>query len=68
MVLFMNGDAMKAKIPQVLEMAIKSGIDFGWMRAHKHTDAPSEDLLKQEIENEIWNQIYEWFDMGESDD
>jgi hypothetical protein len=45
-------------------MAIKNGIDYGWNRAHKHTDTPNENLIKQEIENQIWNSIYEWFDMG----
>jgi hypothetical protein len=49
-------------------MAIKNGIDYGWNRAHKHTDTPNENLIKQEIENQIWNSIYEWFDMGERDE
>jgi len=59
---------MKPKPELVLEMAIKNGIDYGWNRAHKHTDTPNENLIKQEIENQIWNSIYEWFDMGEGDD
>lgn len=59
---------MKPKTPLVLEMCIKNGIDFGWNRAHKYTDTPSENLLKQELENEVWNQICEWFYMGEKDD
>ena len=56
-------DAMKPKPHPVLEMCIKNGIDYGWMRAHKHTDTPPEDLIKQEIEVRIWEQIDEWFDM-----
>lgn len=59
---------MKPKPELVLEMAIKNGIDYGWNRAHKHTDTPNENLIKQEIENQIWNSIYEWFDMGERDE
>jgi hypothetical protein len=58
---------MKPKPELVLEMAIKNGIDYGWNRAHKHTDTPNENLIKQEIENQIWNSIYEWFDMGEGE-
>ena len=54
---------MKPKSHLVLELCIKQGIDYGWMRAHKHTDTPSDDLIKQEIEEEIWNQVWEWFDM-----
>jgi hypothetical protein len=59
---------MKPKPELVLEMAIKNGIDYGWSRAHKHTDTPNENLIKQEIENQIWNSIYEWFDMGEGNE
>jgi len=59
---------MKPKAHLVLEVAIKQGITFGWMRAHKYTDEPHEDLIKQEIENEITNAVYEWFDMGERDE
>ena len=59
---------MKPKLHLVLELAIKNGIDYGWNRAHKHTDTPSEDLIKQEMEEAIWHEIYEWFDMGENDD
>jgi hypothetical protein len=59
---------MKPKTHLVLEMAIKQGIDYGWMRAHKHTDKPNENLVKQEIETEITNAVYEWFDMEEEDD
>ena len=55
---------MKPKTQAVLEMAIKEGIDMGWVRAHKHTETPDEDVVKRQIEQEIWNSIYEWFDMG----
>ena len=59
---------MKPKPQYVLEMCIKNGINFGWHRAHKHTDTPHEDLIKQEIESRIWEQIDEWFDMENEND
>lgn len=59
---------MKPKTHLVLELAIKQGIDCGWMRAHKHTDKPDENLIKQEIDHEITNAIYEWFDMENGND
>ena len=59
---------MKPKTHQVLELAIKQGIDWGWARAHKHTDTPNENLIKQEMEEEIWNQLHEWFDMEVDDE
>ena len=56
---------MKPRPLPVLEIAIKQGIDWGWARAHKHTDTPDENLIKQEVEEEIWNQLFDWFDFGE---
>ena len=63
-----RGQMMKPKTRLVLEMAIKEGISFGWNRAHKHTETPDEDVVKQQIEQHIWNSIYEWFDMGEENE
>ena len=59
---------MKPKTRLVLEMCIKNGIDYGWNRAHKHTDTPDEDVVKKQIEQHIWNSIYEWFDMDDKDE
>jgi hypothetical protein len=59
---------MKAKDHYVLEMCIKDGINIGWARAHKYTETPDENLIKQEIETEISNMVYMWFDMGEKND
>jgi len=64
-----NGECeMKAKDHYVLEMCIKDGINIGWARAHKYTETPDENLIKQEIETEISNMVYMWFDMGEKND
>jgi hypothetical protein len=54
---------MKPKPHLVLELCIKNGIDFGWARAHKHFVNPPEHVFKQEIEDAIWHEIHEWFDM-----
>ena len=59
---------MKPKAHLVLEMCIKNGIDYGWIRAHKHFVHPPENILKEEIENAISHEIWEWFDMEEGDD
>ena len=32
-----------------LEETIQFGVDYGYMRAHKHVDHPSEDQLKQAL-------------------
>jgi hypothetical protein len=54
---------MKPKPHLVLELCIKNGIDYGWTRAHKHRVKPPEEIIKQEMEEAIWQQIWEWFDM-----
>jgi len=59
---------MKPKTHPVLEMCIKTGIERGWNRAHKYTDSPNENMIKQEIEEAIHCEVWEWFDMGDSDD
>lgn len=59
---------MKPKPHLVLEMCIKNGIDRGWTRAHKHFETPPENIIKQETEEAIWQEIWEWFDMEVSDD
>lgn len=54
---------MKPKMYPILEMCIKTGIDYGWARAHKHFVNPPESVFKQEIEDAITHEIYEWFSM-----
>jgi hypothetical protein len=49
-------------------MCVKNGIDYGWVRAHKHFVHPPENILKEEIENAISYEIWEWFDMEADDD
>jgi len=52
---------MKAKTYNILQDAIENGIDCGYRRAHKHTDDPSEAILKAEIDRAIWDSIHEVF-------
>ena len=59
---------LKPKTQMVLGMCIQEGIAFGYARAHKHTDTPSEADLKREIEQGIWNEIWEWFEIRSDDD
>ena len=59
---------MKPKMYPLIEMCINKGIDYGWVRAHKHFEHPPENVLKQEIADAISHEIYEWFDMEVGDD
>lgn len=51
---------MKANMHKILEHVVDVGIELGWRRAHKHTDAPSAELIKNSIEQAIWDELYEW--------
>jgi hypothetical protein len=59
---------MKPKIQTILAKAIDDGIEYGWHRAHKYTEAPDEHHVKCEIDNAIWNAIHDVFAFGEEDE
>ena len=58
---------MKVKSRIVLENAIEQGISYGYSRAFKHNDHPTEDAIKESIHRAILNEIYEWFDFEEEE-
>ena len=53
---------MKPKILPVLEMCIETGLIYGYHRAFKHDDDPSEEQITQAIKDAIMHELYEWFD------
>jgi hypothetical protein len=53
---------MKVKTYIVLERAIEEGIGYGYRRAFKHTETPSEETIKNEILNAVMNSISEVID------
>ena len=51
----------------VLESAVSSGINYGWMRAHKHNESPSAETIKDEIEKAIMFELFEAFNLNPMD-
>jgi hypothetical protein len=56
---------MKANTGKLFEMCVENGIEFGWRKAHKHSDNPTEGVIKNEILHAINLEFYEWFDHRE---
>jgi len=50
---------MKPRIRTILSHAIERGIEYGWNRAHKNTDSPAPERIRESIETEIWNEVDE---------
>jgi hypothetical protein len=58
---------MKPKFRVILEMAIEEGVQRGWRLAHKHVENPTEENIKEKIEDAVMSQIYEYFTFDEDD-
>lgn len=56
---------MKPKFRNVLEMALEQGVRYGYNRAHKHVENPSEGAIIDSVVEGIMNSLYEWFDFEE---
>jgi len=52
---------MKPNIRAILERCIDEGLEYGYNRAHKHTDAPSKVVMLEEIERAVWLEIGTYF-------
>lgn len=52
---------MKVDAYAVLSRAVDEGLQYGWNRAHKHTDKPSKEALLESLEREVMNSICEVF-------
>ncbi len=56
---------MKPKFRNVLEMALEEGVRYGYSRAHKHVETPSEDAIIEHVVGGVMHYLYEWFDFEE---
>jgi hypothetical protein len=56
---------LRVRACEVLRRAVEEGLDYGWMRAHKHTDRPDEATIKDQILQGIMNEVCENFDFDD---
>jgi hypothetical protein len=52
---------------KVLSRAVEEGIEFGYGRAFKHTDKPSDEAIKTAIYDAIMHEICELVLFGDED-
>lgn len=56
---------LRVRTYDVLYRAVEEGLVYGWHRAHKHTDAPDEDTIKQEMLDGVMSAVCEYFTFGD---
>ena len=56
---------MKPKFHIVLETAIKQGVSYGYSRAHKHVENPTEGAIIDSIVEQVMNSLDDWFEFEE---
>ena len=59
---------MKFKAYQLIERAIEEGVNYGYARAHKHTDTPTEATLKSLITEAVMSELCEIIDFDTLND
>ena len=52
---------MKVDTYKVLEDCVEEGVRYGYHRAYKYSDNPTEEDMVSNIEREVMNQICEYF-------
>lgn len=58
---------MKAKDFKLLVRCVEEGVAYGYSRAHKYTDTPTAQQIRDCIEDAVIDEICEWFDFDETD-
>lgn len=48
---------LRVDIYRLVSDAVEDGITSGWYRAHKHTDTPTPEFIKCEIESAVMNEL-----------
>ena len=52
---------LRANTYAILTRAVEEGIAYGWRRAHKYEDSPSEAVIQDCIDTAVMNAICEVF-------
>lgn len=56
---------MKAREYPLMLDCIERGVSLGLQRSRKHTDTPSDELIRATIQEAVMNEICEYWDFDE---
>jgi hypothetical protein len=59
---------LRLKAYPVLQRAVEEGFRYGWGRAHKYTETPTQAHLEDAVTTAILNEICEYFEFDPSDE
>jgi len=59
---------LKPKTYPILVQAVEEGVAYGYHRAYKHADGPTEAQVKDAVIEAVLNEICEWFEIADVTD
>lgn len=57
-----TSEAIRAKVYPLMRETVEAGVLYGWTRAHKYTDAPTPEDIREAIEQAVMTEICERFE------
>lgn len=59
--------SLRPKTWEVLRQAVDEGVAYGWSRAHKYDENPTEEAIKDAIHEAVMSSIGGWFDLTDNE-
>jgi hypothetical protein len=53
---------MKPNFHKILETAVSEGVSYGYRRAHKHVENPTEGAIIDNVVEQVMNSLDDWFE------
>ena len=58
---------MKPNFRKILEMSVEQGVSYGYRRAHKDVENPTEGAIIDNVVEQVMNSLDEWFDFEDEE-
>ena len=55
---------VRVNLYRLVQQTVEDAVAYGYRRAHKHTDTPTEDQVVTEVENAVMNNLCDLIDFG----